>query len=161
MLKRKAGALIASLLLVVSSSVFAAPIANSYKSVAHITSLGPGSNACPAGQIPVAVSGNGIDMLGHFALTEELCADPLSGAFTGSFEITHPRENSYSGDFSGTFFPSGDVLEVHAIWRITHGAGIFSNMIGAGTTKGIATVVNGGPGPGTIVLDGSISILAP
>ena len=100
-------------------------------------------------------------MLGHYALTEQLCADPVTGAFTGSFEIKHPRDCSYSGEFNGTFFPSGEVLEVHATWRITHGTGAFSNMIGAGTAKGVATVVNGGPGPGTIVLDGSIQIPIP
>ena len=158
---RKAGVLIASSLLVVSSCVFASPIAGSYKSIVNVTSLGPGSNVCPNSQIPVAVSGKGTDLNGHFVLTEELCADPVTGAFTGSFEIEHSRECSYSGEFNGTFFPSGEVLEVHATWRITHGMGSFSNMIGAGTAKGIATVVNGGPGPGTIVLDGSILVPNP
>lgn len=70
--------------------------------------------------------------------------------------------NSYSGKFTGTFFPSNTIFEVHATWRITEGTGTFSHLIGAGTAKGIASVVpienDQGfiPGTGNIVLDGSI-----
>ena len=150
-----------SMLLMISivmlpGGVFAAPIASSYKSTASITSLGPGTSECSAGQVSVAISGNGIDYLGNYTLTEQMCADPLSGTFSGRFEVRHEGEDSYSGPFNGTFFPSGEVMEVHATWRITAGHGAFAGALGAGTAKGVATVVNGGPGPGTIVLDGSI-----
>jgi hypothetical protein len=106
----------------------------------------------------VSVSGNGIDHLGKYTLTEQMCADPLTGTFSGHFAVRHGGEDSYSGPFNGTFFPSGEVLEVHATWRITEGDGAFDGAVGAGTAKGVATVVNGGPGPGTIVLDGSILV---
>ncbi len=133
------------------------PVATSYKATANITSLGRGTNDCPGDKIPVAVSGSGLDFAGPYALTEQLCADPLTGAFSGHFEIRHTGGGSYSGPFNGTFFPSGQVLEVHATWRITKGDGVFTNMIGAGTAKGVAMIsVNGEPVPGTIVLDGSV-----
>lgn len=156
MRKQEATVLLA-LLILMSSGAFAAPLAASYKSTASITSLGPGTNACRhANQVPVSVSGNGTDPFGDYTLTEEICADPSTGAFVGRFKFTHPGGDSYSGRFNGTFFPSGEVLEVHATWRITEGTQAFSHIIGAGTAKGIASVVNGGPGPGNIVLDGSI-----
>lgn len=157
MFKQLTGLLLASSLLTVSSDVFAAgPLASSYKSVANITSVGLGTNACPDSQVPLAVSGNGLDLFGKYLLTEEVCADPATGVFRGHFDIQHPGDGSYSGRFNGTFVPSGQMFEVHATWRITHGTGSFSNAAGAGTAKGIATVVNGGPGPGAIFLDGSI-----
>ena len=155
MQKQKASVLLA-LSIVISSSAFAAPLAASYKSTASITSLGPGTNVCPANRIPVAVSGNGTDPFGDYALTEQFCADPVTGTFAGRFTIAHSGGDSYSGKFNGTFFPSGEVLEVHATWRITEGNCAFLNIAGAGTAKGVASVVNGGPGPGNIVLDGSI-----
>lgn len=161
MITRKACLLLASWLLAVSSGVFAAPLASSYKSVANITSLGPGTKDCPDGQIPVGVSGNGMDLFGEYVIREEVCADPVTGAFAGRFDIRHSGDASYSGRFNGTFVPSGEMLEVHATWRIIHGSGAFSNVVGAGTAKGLATVVNGGPGPGTIVLDGSILVPNP
>jgi len=80
--------------------------------------------------------------------------------FAGRFTISHGNGNSYSGDFNGTFFPSGQIFEVHATWRITEGSRAFSQISGAGTAKGVANVVNNAfgptPGPGSIVLDGSI-----
>lgn len=158
MFKPKAYLLLALSLMVTSSAALAAPLASSYKAIANITTLGPGTNSCPEGQIPVATSGNGMDLFGKFTLTEELCANPVTGAFNGQFEFRHDGNGSYCGNFSGTFVPSGQMLEVHATWRITHGTGAFEHAFGAGTAKGIATVVNGGPGPGTIVLDGSILI---
>jgi hypothetical protein len=145
-------------MMTVPGGVFGAPIASSYKSTASITSLGPGTSVCPAGQIPVAVSGNGVDYLGKYTLTEQMCADPLTRTFSGRFEVRHGKEDCYSGPFNGTFFPSGEVMEVHAAWRIAEGDGAFAGAVGAGTAKGVATVVNGGPGPGEIVLDGSILI---
>lgn len=158
MMKTRISVLCVFATLVLCASAVAAPPAASYKSTAAITSLGPGSNVCPANQFPVSVAGNGIDLFGIYTLTEQLCADPVTGAFEGQFEITHKGEGSYSGVFNGTFFPSGELLEVHATWRIAGGSGAFSHLLGAGTGKGTATVVNGGPGPGTLLLDGSILI---
>ena len=135
-------------------------MATSYKSTATITSLGPGTDVCSTGLFPVAVSGNGIDLFGKYILTEQMCADPVTGAFAGRFKILHTGAGSYSGDFNDTFFPSGQILEVHATWRITDATGAFSHAAGAGTGKGVATVVNGGPGPGTLLLDGSILVPA-
>jgi hypothetical protein len=140
----------------ISAGAIAAPLASSYKSTASITAVGPGTHACPAHEVPVAVSGNGTDPFGDYALTEQFCANPLTGVFAGRFKFAHPGGDSYSGEFNGTFFPSGEVFEVHATWRITEGTSQFSQMVGAGTAKGVATVVNGGPGPGNIVLDGSV-----
>lgn len=59
------------------------------------------------------------------------------------------------GNFNGTFIPSGEILEAHATWRINGGKGQFAQLTGAGTGKGVGTIVNGGPGPATILLDGS------
>lgn len=155
MQKQKASVLLA-LSIVISNSAFAAPLAASYKSTASITSLGPGTNVCSANRVPVAVSGNGTDPFGDYVLTEQVCTDPVTGTFTGRFTIAHFGGDSYSGKFNGTFFPSGEVLEVHATWRITEGTHAFLHIVGAGTAKGVSRVVNGGPGPGNIVLDGSI-----
>jgi hypothetical protein len=158
MFKQKARIPLVVSILMISTAAFAAPVATSYKATANITSVGPGTNDCPPGQIPAAVSGKGVDFDGTYTLTEQLCANPLTGVFSGHFQIEHTGEGSYSGPFNGTFFPSGQVLEVHATWRITQGDGVFSNMVGAGTAKGVATIVNDLPGPGAIVLDGSILV---
>ena len=162
MFRLKANIVLAISILTISTSAVAAPtpplVATSYKATANITSLGQGTNKCSDDRIPVSVSGNGVDFDGQYALTEQLCVDPYTGVFSGRFEIRHTNEGfvgTYSGPFNGTFFPSGQVLEVHATWRITKGDGVFAGMIGAGTAKGVATMVDGGPGPGTIVLDGS------
>ena len=158
MFRIKPSLLLASFLLAVPGGAFAAPLASSYKSIANITSLGRGDHDCPNGQLPVRTSGTGMDLFGYYTLTEELCADPVTGAFAGRFEIRHSGDGSYCGKFNGTFLPSGQMLEVHAAWRITDGTGAFSDAVGAGTAKGVATLANGGPGPGTIVLDGSILV---
>ena len=158
MFRKKVGLLLAFFLLAVSGGTFAAPLASSYKSIANITSLEPGNQECPTGQFPVRISGSGMDLFGDYVITEEMCADPVTGAFAGRFEIRHSGDGSYCGKFNGTFLPSGQMLEVHAAWRITDGTGAFSDAVGAGTAKGVATVANGGPGPGTIVLDGSILV---
>ena len=160
MFKQKANVLLALSIVAVSSGAVAAPLATSYKSTASITSLGLGTNACPTGEVPVAVTGNGTDPFGDYTLTEQICASPVTGGFAGRFKIVHPGAGSYSGTFNGTFFPSGQILEVHATWRITKGTSAFSHVVGAGTGKGVATVVNGGPGPGTLLLDGSILVPA-
>lgn len=161
MFKQEATVLVVLSMVAISSCAFAGPLAASYKSTASITSLGPGTNVCPVNQVPVAVSGNGTDPFGDYILTEQFCADPVTGVFAGWFKIEHPGEGSYSGKFNGTFFPSGEVLEVHATWRITNGTNAFLHAVGAGTAKGIATVENGSPGPGNIVLDGSIVLPDP
>ncbi len=79
-----------------------------------------------------------------------------TGQFCGEFKIAHSATDTYFGVFNGTFVPSGQILEVHATWRITRGTGQFSGMAGAGTGKGTASVVNGSPGPGSLLLDGSV-----
>lgn len=162
MFREKANMVLVVSILTISTTAFAGPtpppVATSYKAAANITSLGQGTNECSGDRVPVSVSGYGVDFDGAYTLTEQLCADPYTGVFSGRFEIRHTNEGfvgTYSGPFNGTFFPSGQVLEVHATWRITKGEGVFKNMIGAGTAKGVATMVDGGPGPGTIVLDGS------
>ena len=89
-----------------------------------------------------------MDFDGPYSLSEQLCADPFTGVFSGRFEIRHTEkasQGSYSGPFNGTFFPSGEVIEVHATWRITKSEGVFNGMIGAGTAKGVATIVDGNP----------------
>ena len=169
MFKQKTNVLLVVPILMVAMTALAQPQAKSYKATANITSLGPGTADCPAGQLPVSVSGNGFDYAGPYALTEEICAEPIPGVpvpiflFSGHFEIRHTNRGfwgSYSGPFNGTFFPSDQVFEVHATWRITEGDGAFLSLTGAGTAKGVAMKVdtpNGpGPGPGAIVLDGSI-----
>lgn len=161
MFTRKATLVLGSSLLTVSCGALTAqapPLASSYKAIANITSLGPGTNHCPHEQVAVGIAGNGMDLFGPYTFTEEMCADPDTGVFAGRFDIEHSGDGSYAGPFNGTFFPSGAMLEVHATWRITHGSGEFSKAMGAGTAKGVATVVDGGPGPGTIVLDGSIVV---
>jgi len=166
MFRKKASMVLAVSILTISTTALVAqtpslPLATSYKASANITSLGHGTNKCSDDRFPVSVSGNGVDFDGPYVLKEELCADPLTGVFSGRFEIRHTNEGfvgTYSGPFNGTFFPSGQVLEVHATWRVTKGDGVFAGMIGAGTAKGVAIVANGGPGPGTIVLDGSTQI---
>ena len=156
--KQTASGLLALSLVLASSGAIAAPLAASYKTTASITSVGPGNNNCPAGRVPVAVSGTGTDPFGDYTLAEQLCANPLTGQFGGQFKIVHSAMGAYSGGFNGTFFPSGQILEIHATWRITSGTGPFSGLTGAGTGKGVASVVNGGPGPGSLVLDGSIFV---
>ncbi len=42
------------------------PVATSYEATANITSLGQGTNDCPADRIPVSVSGNGVDFDGPY-----------------------------------------------------------------------------------------------
>ena len=158
MCRQKTAVLLALLIVGVSSLALAAPLAASYKSTASITSVGPGTNVCPANQFAVAVSGNGTDPFGDYILAEQLCVDPVTGVFAGRFTFEHSGQGFYSGSFNGTFFPSGEVFEVHATWRITKGTNMFFHAVGAGTAKGIASVENGGPGPGNIVLDGSIVI---
>jgi len=162
MLRQKANMVLAVSILTISTTALVAqtppPVAASYKATANIISLGQGTNDCAAGWLPISVSGNGEDFDGPYILTEQLCVNPvnpLAVVFSGYFEIRHQGEGSYSGPFNGTFVPSGQILEVHATWRITNGDGHFSNLIGAGTAKGVAKIVNNGPGPGTIVLDGS------
>jgi hypothetical protein len=163
MFRQKANRVLAVSILTISTTALVAqtppPVATSYKATANITSLGQGTNDCGADRIPVSVSGNGVDFDGPYILTEQLCVNPvnpLAVVFSGHFEIRHPGEGSYSGPFNGTFVRSGQVFEVHATWRITKGDGVFSKMVGAGTAKGVAMMgVDGGPGPGTIVLDGS------
>jgi hypothetical protein len=158
MSKQPVSVLIALFVVVASTIALAAPLATSYKSTANITSLGLGTSDCATGQIPIAVSGTGTDLFGAYTLSEQLCADPLSGAFAGTFKIIHSGSNSLAGKFNGTFFPSGEIFEVHATWTITKGTGVFSHMVGAGTGKGVATAFNGAPGPGTLLLDGSIVV---
>lgn len=156
MFTQKACVLFVVSVLGVSSSLFGASLPTSYKSTSNITSLGPGTDDCPTGRIPLEVFGYGMDSFGPFKLTEQMCADPLTGVFAGQFKIEHSGEGYYCGPFNGTFFPSGDIFEVHATWRITDGTGKFFHLAGAGTAKGAAAAVNGGPGPGTLLLDGSI-----
>lgn len=145
--------------LLTTNALNAAPLAVSYKSNLSITALFPGSRICPSGWIAVGDSGNGIDSFGTaLTLTEQLCANPATGEFSGDFEVAYGSSDSFSGKFNGTFVPSGEILEVHATWRITHGKGKFLGMNGAGTGKGTASVVNGGPGPGSLLLDGSLLI---
>lgn len=143
-------------LVLVSGSAFAAPLATSYKSTANITAVGPGTHVCPGNEIPLSVSGNGRDPFGEYILAEQVCADPRTGVFAGQFQFTHSGQGSYSGKFNGVFFPSGEVFEVHATWRITEGSDTFLHMVGAGTAKGLAAIENDAPGRGAIVLDGSI-----
>jgi hypothetical protein len=159
MFRQKANMVLVVSILAISTTAFAAPpVATSYKATANITSLGPGTHECSDDRIPVSVPGNEVDFDGPYILTKQLCVNPvnpLAVVFSGHFEIRHPGEGSYSGLFNDTFFPSGQVLEVHATWRITKSDGVFANIIGAGTAKGVATMAHGQAGPGTIVLDGS------
>lgn len=156
MFKQRVSGLFALFVVGLSAAAWASPVAASYKSTANITSLGPGTNTCAAGQLPIAVSGTGTDQFGDYTLTEQMCADPLSGGFAGTFKIAHAGSGSLVGKFNGTFFPSGQIFEVHATWTITNGTGAFLHVVGAGTGKGVATSFNGAPGPGTLLLDGSI-----
>lgn len=156
MSNQRISVLLALIIAVVPSAALAARVATSYRSTASITSLGPGTNTCAAGQFPIAVSGTGTDPFGDYTLTEQMCADPLSGGFAGTFKIVHAGSGSLIGKFNGTFFPSGQIFEVHATWTITNGTGAFLHVVGAGTGKGVATSFNGAPGPGTLLLDGSI-----
>jgi hypothetical protein len=158
MFKQKASVLLALLVVGMSSGALAPPVATSYKSTASVTSLSFGTNTCPTGQFPIAVSGTGTDLFGDYTLTEQMCADPVSGGFAGTFKIAHAGAGSLIGKFNGTFFPSGQIFEVHATWTITSGTGEFSHAVGAGTGKGVAMAVNGGPGPGNLLLDGSIVV---
>lgn len=160
MSRQKASMLLVSSILMISVTALGAqaPVANSYKSTANITSVSLATNDCPPGRIPFFVAGNGVDYAGSYSLTEQLCVNPSTFVFSGRFEMRHTEkgfQGTYSGPFNGTFFPSGEVMEIHATWRITKGDGAFTNMIGAGTAKGVASIVDGGPGPGTLVLDGS------
>ena len=91
-----------------------------------------------------------------YSLSEDLCLDPITAVFSGTCTIQHGSGNAFSGVFNGQFVPSGQILEVHATWRAKKGSGIFSNAIGAGTGKGVATIVNGAPGPGSPFLDGNL-----
>lgn len=135
------------------------PLVSSYKSIINIKNLLQGNKTCPAGWSAVADSGDGMDSFGsNLNLTEQLCANPANGEFFGNFTITHTASDAYFGVFNGAFVPSGNILEVHAMWRITGGKGQFSGIRGAGTGKGTASVVNGGPGPGSVLLDGSVGI---
>jgi hypothetical protein len=135
------------------------PLASSYKSIINIRNLSKGTRTCPAGWSAVADSGDGSDSFGTtLSLNEQLCANPATGEFFGNFTITHTASDAYFGVFNGTFVPSGNILEVHATWRITGGKGQFSGIHGAGTGKGTATVINGGPGPGSVLLDGSVAV---
>ena len=134
-----------------------ARLASSYKSIINIRNLFPGDKTCPSGWVPVGDSGDGMDPFGaDITLTEQLCANPSTGAFFGDFTIKHSTVDTYGGVFNGTFVPSGEMLEVHATWRITRGTGRFSDISGGGTGKGIGTVVDGHPGPGSVLLDGSL-----
>jgi hypothetical protein len=159
MVHRMATNVLLTLSLVLASiAATAAPLAASFKSISNITSIGPGTNTCPPHRVPVAASGNGTDTFGEFTFTEQFCANPLTGQASGQFTIVHNGAGSLLGGFNGTFVPSGQILEVHATWRISGGTGQFSHVTGAGTGKGIASVVNGGPGPGTVLLDGVILV---
>jgi hypothetical protein len=134
------------------------PLASSYKSIINIRNLFPGNKTCPADWVAVGDSGDGNDSFGTtLTLTEQFCANPKTGQFSGDFTIAHSSSDAFFGVFNGTFVPSGKILEVHATWRITGGQGQFSGMRGAGTGKGTASVVNGAPGPGTVLLDGSVA----
>jgi hypothetical protein len=143
--------------LLVSIAANSAPLASSYKSILNINSLFKGTKTCPTNWIPIGDSGDGIDSFGtKLTLSEQFCANPSTGQFFGQFKIAHSSKDVYFGDFSGTFVPSGEIFDVHATWRITGGKGQFANLHGAGTGKGTASVVNGGPGPGSVLLDGSV-----
>jgi hypothetical protein len=145
--------------LLLSIAANAAPLASSYKSIVNIKTLFHGSKTCPSGWIAVGDSGDGIDSFGTtLTLGEQLCANPATGQFFGEFKIAHSSTDAYFGVFNGTFVPSGQILEVHATWRINRGTGQFSGLTGAGTGKGTASIVNGGPGPGSLLLDGSVLV---
>lgn len=140
-----------------SNDLFAAgPLASSYKSIANITSVGLGTYACPDSQVPLTVSGNGLDLFGKYLITEEVCAGPATGVFSGHFDIQYPGDGSYSRRFNGTFVDSGRNvrgscdLENRSRYQLVLKRGRCRGC------QGIATVVNGGPGPGAIFLDGSI-----
>lgn len=134
------------------------PVALSYKSITSVAIAGPDgdTDSCPAGQVPVETSGTGNDTFGGYTLSEDLCLIPQTAVFSGTFKIQHGNGNSFSGKFNGQFIPSGQILEVHATWRVTSGTGIFLNAGGAGTGKGVATLGPAGPGPGGLLLDGSL-----
>jgi hypothetical protein len=159
MTKRRVRVLLFLTSLLLSIGANAAPLASSYKSIISIKTLFPGSKTCPSGWVAVGDSGDGTDSFGTtLTLSEQLCANPATGQFFGEFKIAHSSTDAYFGVFNGTFVPSGQILEVHATWRINRGTGQFSGMTGAGTAKGTASVVNGGPGPGpgSLLLDGSV-----
>jgi len=147
---------------IISSAAYSAaanpPVAWSYKSISSITMASSDGDAdtCPAGDVPVEITGGGNDNYGAYGLSEDLCLDPITAVFSGTYTIQHGSGNAFSGKFNGQFVPSGQILEVHATWRVIKGSGIFLNAIGAGTGKGGATIVNGAPGPGSLFLDGSL-----
>lgn len=158
MARRRVIPMLFCLLLLASTVATAAPIAASFKSIANITSVGPGTNTCPAGLVPIAVSGSGTDTFGAFTITEQICSNPTTGEFSGQFNVAHSSVDSFFGHFNGAFVPSGQGLEAHAFWRISGGKGQFSGANGAGTAKGVGSIVNGAPGPGSVLLDGSLLI---
>jgi len=133
------------------------PLALSYKSA---TTVIPGpadaGDTCSSGFIPIDTTGSGIDSFGSFELKEDVCVDPTNAVFKGTFKISHEEGNAFSGVFNGQFIPSGQILEVHATWRVTNGSGPFLGASGAGEGHGVASVINGAPGPGMIFLDGSL-----
>ena len=155
MFSRAANALLLASLLAPTGAT-AAPLAASFKSILNVVSVGPGTNACGTGRVPLATSGKGLDTFGSFTFTAQLCANPATLQFSGQVRIVHSSADVFFATFNGTFIPSGESMEVHEFFRITGGKGRFSQMTGAGTAKGVASVVNGGPGPGTVALDGSI-----
>jgi hypothetical protein len=154
--RAKANALLLASLLLASTAATAAPVAASFKSVLNVTSVIPGSANCGTGSMSLSVSGSGLDTFGPFTFTESVCARSATFQFTGSFRVVHSSADVFFGNFNGTFIPSGEILEVHSTWRISGGKGQFAQLTGAGTGKGLGTVVNGGPGPAKIFLDGSI-----
>jgi hypothetical protein len=123
----------------------------------NIKNLFPENKSCPSGWAAVGDPGDGIDSFGaSVAVTEQLCADPESGRFLGGFRFLTAQAMRTSESSTATFVPSGEILEVHATWRITRSKGVFAVMSVAGTGKGTSSVVNGGPGPGTVLLDGCL-----
>jgi hypothetical protein len=132
------------------------PLASSYKSVSTVAVSPDPSHTCPSGWVPLKASGNGNDQFDSFTLSEHFCFNPANLVFAGSFTVLHASGDAFSGRFNGQFVPNGQVLEAHAAWRVINGNGRFLHATGAGTGKGVGTVINGAPGPATIFLDGSM-----